>query len=41
MVGIGEKTEEVLELMKDLVAHGCDILTIGQYLAANKRTFTC
>jgi len=36
MVGIGEKTEEVLELMKDLVANGCDILTIGQYLQPTK-----
>jgi lipoic acid synthetase len=36
MVGIGEKTEEVLELMRDLVAHGCDILTIGQYLQPTK-----
>lgn len=33
MVGIGERDEEVLELMDD-VRHGsdCDILTIGQYL---------
>lgn len=36
MVGIGEKPEEVLELMKDLVSHGCDILTIGQYLQPSK-----
>ncbi len=36
MVGIGEKTEEVLELMKDLVDNGCDILTIGQYLQPTK-----
>ncbi len=36
MVGIGERPEEVLELMKDLVAHGCDILTIGQYLQPTK-----
>jgi len=36
MVGIGEKTEEILELMKDLVNHGCDILTIGQYLQPTK-----
>ena len=36
MVGIGEKPEEVLNLMKDLVAHGCDILTIGQYLQPTK-----
>lgn len=36
MVGIGEKPEEVIDLMKDLVAHGCDILTIGQYLQPTK-----
>jgi len=36
MVGIGEKTEEVLELMKDLYSHGCDIMTIGQYLQPTK-----
>ncbi len=36
MVGIGEKPDEVLELMSDLVAHGCDILTIGQYLQPTK-----
>jgi lipoic acid synthetase len=36
MVGIGEKTEEVLEIMKDLVNHGCDIITIGQYLQPTK-----
>ncbi len=36
MVGIGEQSEEVLDLMKDLVNHGCDILTIGQYLQPTK-----
>lgn len=36
MVGIGEKPEEVLNLMNDLVDHGCDILTIGQYLQPTK-----
>jgi lipoic acid synthetase len=36
MVGIGEESAEVLELMKDLFAHGCDILTIGQYLQPTK-----
>ena len=36
MVGIGEKPDEVLELMRDLVNHGCDILTIGQYLQPTK-----
>lgn len=32
MVGLGEKVEEVEEVMADLRAAGCDILTIGQYL---------
>jgi lipoic acid synthetase len=36
MVGIGERTEEVLELMKDLYEHGCEIMTIGQYLQPTK-----
>ncbi|MGE5797904.1 MAG: lipoyl synthase [Ignavibacteria bacterium] len=36
MVGIGEKPEEVIELMHNLVEHGCDILTIGQYLQPTK-----
>lgn len=36
MVGIGESTEEVFDLMKNLVDHGCDILTIGQYLQPTK-----
>lgn len=37
MVGIGEKTEEVLELMHDLYNHGCEIMTIGQYLQPTKQ----
>ncbi len=36
MVGIGETTEEVLSLMHDLREHGCDIMTIGQYLQPTK-----
>ncbi|MGL4519794.1 MAG: lipoyl synthase [Phocaeicola sp.] len=32
MVGLGERTEEVEELMDDLLAQGCQIITIGQYL---------
>ncbi|MEA1964870.1 MAG: lipoyl synthase [Candidatus Aerophobetes bacterium] len=32
MVGLGEKFEEVVEVMKDLREVECDILTIGQYL---------
>jgi lipoic acid synthetase len=37
MVGIGEKPDEVIDVMNDLVSHGCDILTIGQYLQPTKR----
>jgi len=33
MVGLGETKEEVVEAMRDLAETGCDILTIGQYLA--------
>jgi lipoic acid synthetase len=36
MLGLGEKKEEVLQAMDDLVAHGCDILTLGQYLQPTK-----
>ena len=36
MVGLGEKDEEVFKIMDDLVAHGCDVLTIGQYLQPTK-----
>ncbi len=36
MVGIGETKEEVTELIKDLYQHGCDIMTIGQYLQPTK-----
>ncbi len=33
MVGIGETDAEILEVMRDLRAHGVDMLTVGQYLA--------
>jgi len=36
MVGIGETKEEVIELINDLFRHGCDIMTIGQYLQPTK-----
>lgn len=36
MVGLGETNEEVIKLMDDLLAHGCDIMTIGQYLQPTK-----
>jgi lipoic acid synthetase len=37
MVGLGETKEEVLALLDDLVAVGCDMLTIGQYLQPSKQ----
>ena len=36
MVGLGESKNEVFQTMDDLVAHGCEILTIGQYLRPTK-----
>jgi lipoic acid synthetase len=36
MVGLGETHEEILEVMRDLRAHGCDLLTIGQYLQPSR-----
>ncbi|MCA9406705.1 MAG: lipoyl synthase, partial [Candidatus Omnitrophica bacterium] len=33
MLGLGEEHDEVVEMMQDLLDAGCDILTIGQYLA--------
>lgn len=36
MLGIGEKEEEIKEVMHDMVAAGVDILTIGQYLQPTK-----
>jgi lipoic acid synthetase len=32
MLGLGERREEVLELLRDLRKVGCDLVTIGQYL---------
>jgi lipoyl synthase len=32
MVGLGETDDEILQTMRDLRAHGIDMLTIGQYL---------
>ncbi len=36
IVGMGESIDEVREVMRDLRAVGCDILTIGQYLQPTK-----
>jgi lipoic acid synthetase len=36
MLGLGETQDEVHKAMDDLAAHGCDILTLGQYLQPTK-----
>jgi lipoic acid synthetase len=37
MAGLGETKEEMVQTMDDLIEHGCDVLTIGQYLQPTKR----
>jgi len=36
MLGLGETDEEVYKIMDDLLLHGCDVLTLGQYLQPTK-----
>ena len=36
MLGLGEEHEEILAVMADLRAHGCDMLTLGQYLQPSR-----
>ncbi|KAF3981230.1 MAG: lipoyl synthase [Methylococcales symbiont of Hymedesmia sp. n. MRB-2018] len=36
MLGLGERQEEVHQVMQDLVNHGCSMLTLGQYLQPSK-----
>jgi len=37
MLGLGERKEEVIQSMEDLVAVGVDVLTLGQYLQPTKK----
>lgn len=37
MVGLGETEEQVFKVMDDLLEHGCDVITIGQYLQPTKQ----
>ncbi|MEM1544677.1 MAG: lipoyl synthase [Candidatus Bathyarchaeia archaeon] len=37
MVGLGETTDEVVQVLRDLREVGCDIVTIGQYLQPTKK----
>ena len=36
MLGVGETIDEVQQVMRDLRAHDCDMLTLGQYLQPSK-----
>ena len=40
IVGLGETNDEVVETMRDLRAHGVDVVTIGQYLQPSSRHAT-
>jgi lipoic acid synthetase len=37
MVGLGESESEVQGVMRDLLAHGTDVVTLGQYLQPTRR----
>lgn len=36
MLGLGEQIDEVEQVMRDLRAHGCEMLTLGQYLQPSR-----
>ncbi len=36
MLGLGERDEEVMQVLRDLRSHGCDMVTLGQYLAPSR-----
>jgi lipoic acid synthetase len=36
MLGLGETDTEIIEVLKDLRAHDCDMLTLGQYLQPSR-----
>ena len=36
MLGLGERNDEVLEVLKDLREHDCDMVTLGQYLSPSR-----
>lgn len=36
MLGLGESLEEIEQVMRDLRAHDCDMLTLGQYLQPSR-----
>ena len=36
MLGLGETNDEIVEVLKDLRTHQCDMLTLGQYLQPSR-----
>jgi lipoic acid synthetase len=36
MLGLGERPEEIEQVLRDLRAHDCDMLTLGQYLQPSR-----
>ena len=36
MIGLGERNDEVLQVLADLRDHNCDMLTLGQYLQPSR-----
>jgi len=36
MLGLGETREEILDVLRDLRAHDCEMLTLGQYLQPSR-----
>ncbi len=41
MLGLGEEDDEILQVMRDLRAHGVDMLTLGQYLQPSQHICQC
>jgi lipoic acid synthetase len=39
MLGLGETEAEIIEAMHDLADNGCDVLTLGQYLAPSEEHY--
>ena len=39
MLGLGETREEILQVLRDLRQHGCQLLTLGQYLSPSSAHF--
>ena len=36
MIGLGERNDEIIEVLRELRAHDCDMVTLGQYLQPSR-----